>query len=666
MKVYVTGKVKNYTKDTLKAYIESKGHQFKSFGKTTDLLIVAENPGQGRLNNARLWGVDTMGWADFENKHLKGVTTEEIKREPSEKRVSVTGKITGMATPEIRRTIKKMGHQYIAFSKYTDLLVYGFKPTTKVMLSAKHWGIERMKWEEFVKNVDFQKMKAEDDAKIDAKYVRFNAESGSPFEIKLLKETGMAFLNSMNLTKFDLTGIEKLTNLTRLHLDRNRLSSIDLSPLSQVKNLSWLILSNNILSSIDLSPIANCNLNVLELAHNQLDDIDLSHLASCPELNTLILSSNKIKEIDLDPLNHCPRLQHLYLSDNRLEKIDLSPLSTPYLENLYLNGNKLQSLDLSHMSSIRHLNLSGNRLQDIDISSLTSGDNLTTIDISNNHLKTFDLAPLSKIQSLRDLILIRNQLKNLDLTPVAGLWSDLTIDSYSKIYTKNDRQKIYYGEGGSLKSHILLEIEDDLVLLMDPVYRENIESTEKVGFCDIKHRITWTVGPELAEKIYNEEGWKGLKKRLKILPRAVSLSALRMSELDGLEYSIEEIINCVPDDSTFDNGVSIAYSKVVTVLREQLEVGDSTLGLDVDTMQKTEASILIPRILELRKKEIEEIVLVIDEKKQIHLGDIYRTYYGAKLLKELDLGWTTDETGLERLVQAFDHLGLEIEIQSSL
>ncbi len=71
MKVYVTGKVKDYTKKELKEYIESKGHEFKSFHKTTDLLIVAERPGKGRLSNAKLWGVKTMSWEEFEKTHLK-------------------------------------------------------------------------------------------------------------------------------------------------------------------------------------------------------------------------------------------------------------------------------------------------------------------------------------------------------------------------------------------------------------------------------------------------------------------------------------------------------------------------------------------------------------------------------------------------------------------
>lgn len=71
MKVYITGKVKGYTKETLKEYVKRFGHEFKSLSKTTELLIIAEKPGQGRINSAREWGIKTMSWEEFEETHLK-------------------------------------------------------------------------------------------------------------------------------------------------------------------------------------------------------------------------------------------------------------------------------------------------------------------------------------------------------------------------------------------------------------------------------------------------------------------------------------------------------------------------------------------------------------------------------------------------------------------
>jgi len=70
MKVYVTGKVEGYNKKELKDYIEGKGHEFTSLNKSTDLLVIAEKPGAGRLANAREWGIKTMSWDEFEKTFL--------------------------------------------------------------------------------------------------------------------------------------------------------------------------------------------------------------------------------------------------------------------------------------------------------------------------------------------------------------------------------------------------------------------------------------------------------------------------------------------------------------------------------------------------------------------------------------------------------------------
>ncbi|MGY5865266.1 MAG: BRCT domain-containing protein [Candidatus Thorarchaeota archaeon] len=71
MKVYVTGKVEGYTKTTLKDYIESKGHEFKSLNKATELLVIAERPGAKRIATAKSDGIPTMSWDEFEKTHLK-------------------------------------------------------------------------------------------------------------------------------------------------------------------------------------------------------------------------------------------------------------------------------------------------------------------------------------------------------------------------------------------------------------------------------------------------------------------------------------------------------------------------------------------------------------------------------------------------------------------
>jgi len=71
MRVYEAGKVEDYTKKTLKEYVELKGQDFKTLSPSTELLVVAEKPGEGRLASVKEWSIKTMSWDEFEKKHLK-------------------------------------------------------------------------------------------------------------------------------------------------------------------------------------------------------------------------------------------------------------------------------------------------------------------------------------------------------------------------------------------------------------------------------------------------------------------------------------------------------------------------------------------------------------------------------------------------------------------
>ena len=570
-------------------------------------------------------------------------------------RVYVTGKIEGMTKKEVKEKVEEMGHEYISFSQNTDLLVFGERPGAKKITNAQSWGIRTISWEDFQKSGGTKLDKVDDD-KI---AIKVEKRTG-PSTYNTLKTTGILWMNSIGFTKVDLKGIDKLTRLTRIHLDGNNLKEIDLSPLEKVSGLSWLMLSYNNLTEVDLKPLSSCtNLGVLELANNHLESIDLSPLSSCSSLSTLTLSSNKISSIDLEPLKGC-RINNLYLSGNVIEEIDLRPLAGKRMNGVFLDRNLVSRIDLTGLESINNLNLSGNRLEEVDFSGFASVQYLRTLDLSNNQLKQFDLAPLSNAQSLWKLLLKRNPIESIDLTPMAESWG---ADSYSrtKVVMQQGRRPIYESEDE--RGNILFEVEDGVTLLMDPIYKDQIESSE-YGFADLKDRLIWTLGPELAKGIFAKEQWPGLKKRLLMLPRTSRLSALSMVELTGLQSPIEDVINNIPDDASFEEGVAQVYTSAVELLRQQLETGGPTKDLDIEEIQKTEAALLIPRILELRKQEVESVVLKFDENRQVHLGELTRTYYGGMLVNELGIGWRTDEEGIRKLIQALDSLDLKITVEN--
>ncbi|RLI53836.1 MAG: hypothetical protein DRO87_08390 [Candidatus Thorarchaeota archaeon] len=155
-----------------------------------------------------------------------------------------------------------------------------------------------------------------------------------------------------------------------------------------------------------------------------------------------------------------------------------------------------------------------------------------------------------------------------------------------------------------------------------------------------------------------------MKKRLLQLPRLASLGALSMAELGGLKKPLEDLLSVIPDDSSFDEGISIAYQVAVDFLREQIERGETTKNLDIEAMRETSAAVLIPRILELRRKEVESLILGPDKNGVYHIGDLYRTYYGRLLSAKFGLSLRVKLSELEPLLAAMDGLGLKLRVLS--
>lgn len=104
----------------------------------------------------------------------------------------------------------------------------------------------------------------------------------------------------------NLTGLELLTNLTYLDLDKN-VRIVDISPLRNLTQLTHLYLSHNRIS--DITPLANLtSLEELYMANNKIDDI--SALAQLSNLVRVVLPYNHVS--DLTPLLG---LENLYAVD---------------------------------------------------------------------------------------------------------------------------------------------------------------------------------------------------------------------------------------------------------------------------------------------------------------------------------------------------------------
>ena len=71
MKIYITGKVEDITKGDLRDLVESKGIEWGSgVTKSLDYLVLAENPGEKRQEQATALGVKMIGWEEFKSKYI--------------------------------------------------------------------------------------------------------------------------------------------------------------------------------------------------------------------------------------------------------------------------------------------------------------------------------------------------------------------------------------------------------------------------------------------------------------------------------------------------------------------------------------------------------------------------------------------------------------------
>ncbi|EQC0675521.1 class 1 internalin InlJ [Listeria innocua] len=253
----------------------------------------------------------------------------------------------------------------------------------------------------------------------------FASEVAAAFEMQAtdtISEEQLATLTSLDChysSIADMTGIEKLTGLTKLICTSNNITTLDLS---KNTNLTYLECKSNKLTSLDVTPLSkltylNCDTNkltnldvsqnplltYLNCARNTLTEIDVSHNTQLTELDCY--SNRKITKLDVTPLT---QLTTLDCSFNKITELDVS--QNKLLNRLSCDTNNLTKLDLNQNIQLTSLDCSSNKLTEIDVTPLTQ---LTYFDCGVNDLTELDVSTLSKLTILQ---CIQNDLLEIDLT----------------------------------------------------------------------------------------------------------------------------------------------------------------------------------------------------------------------------------------------------------
>ncbi|EDO0848275.1 class 1 internalin InlJ [Listeria monocytogenes] len=253
----------------------------------------------------------------------------------------------------------------------------------------------------------------------------FASEVAAAFEMQAtdtISEEQLATLTSLdchNSAITDMTGIEKLTGLTKLICTSNNITTLDLS---QNTNLTYLACDSNKLTNLDVTPLTkltylNCDTNkltkidvsqnplltYLNCARNTLTEIDVSHNTQLTELDCHL--NKKITKLDVTPQT---QLTTLDCSFNKITALDVS--QNKLLNRLNCDTNNITKLDLNQNIQLTFLDCSSNKLTEIDVTPLTQ---LTYFDCSVNPLTELDVSTLSKLTTLH---CIQTDLLEIDLT----------------------------------------------------------------------------------------------------------------------------------------------------------------------------------------------------------------------------------------------------------
>ncbi|OFG53075.1 class 1 internalin InlJ [Listeria monocytogenes] len=253
----------------------------------------------------------------------------------------------------------------------------------------------------------------------------FASEVAAAFEMQAtdtISEEQLATLTSLDChysSIADMTGIEKLTGLTKLICTSNNITTLDLS---KNTNLTYLECNSNKLTSLDVTPLTkltylNCDTNkltnldvsqnplltYLNCARNTLTELDVSHNTQLTELDCHL--NKKITKLDVTPQT---QLTTLDCSFNKITELDVS--QNKLLNRLNCDTNNLTKLDLNQNIKLTFLDCSSNKLTEIDVTPLTQ---LTYFDCGINPLTELDVSTLSKLTTLE---CIQIDLLEIDLT----------------------------------------------------------------------------------------------------------------------------------------------------------------------------------------------------------------------------------------------------------
>ncbi len=286
-------------------------------------------------------------------------------------------------------------------------------------------------------------------------------------------------------------------------------------------------------------------------------------------------------------------------------------------ENINLSSRGITSIDLTplqYCSKIRYINLSDNDLTQIDLNPLCSIQNFFKLNLANNPLELLNVTPLLFCNNLTHLLGCEN------LTYLIDPHGQFALGNYA-ILQSTSRLKLY-------KSY------DDLVRVQN--WRSVLSHTT--------------------------EFFRLLPQRHWFAAQMGFLTGLGFPDIAAYDGNPLNLLTHIPPKMSYKCAKVAIQEETISLLKNQIESGGSTHFLDVEKITISPAAILIPSIIENRRKEMENLRIErINGKVDGRI--FYFTHYGRQILAQL--GYrpiATQSISLDDVLQAIEQTGFSPDI----
>nr|ABD58972.2 toll-like receptor 1 [Branchiostoma belcheri] len=233
---------------------------------------------------------------------------------------------------------------------------------------------------------------------------------------------GLQSLTHLGLGYNSLTVVKShyfngLKNLFWLNLQNNGILFIEGTAFEDLRSLQYLILTSNHLSTVaGLQGLSN--LRHLDLDRNNFTSLTAGSFSRLGSLTDMNLAHNWIRTIQKEAFSGLGILRRLNLADNRLANLTSRAFDgLSALEELKLQHNVIVAVEpytFHGLKQMTTLNLKGHSITKIPDNAFMGLQNLTKLDLSSNQIRTFGKKAFNSLDNLRVLQLQQNEITVLD------------------------------------------------------------------------------------------------------------------------------------------------------------------------------------------------------------------------------------------------------------